>query len=78
MQWPNYFFIVLACLQVAAISHWLKIIVADYVAVEIAEAFPLPSENVMLKENSHSVLGVAVQRFVPQVFYYTKAARSRE
>lgn len=78
VQWPNYFFIVLAWLQVTAISYWLKIIVANYVAVEIAHALSLQFKSVTFNENSHSVLRVAAQKFVPQVFHYTKAGRSRE
>lgn len=52
VQWPNYFFIVLAWLQVTAISYWLKIIVANYVAVETAHALSLPLESVPFNENS--------------------------
>lgn len=54
VQWPNYFFIVLAWLQVTAISSWLKTIVVNYVAVEIAHALSLWFESVIFNENSHS------------------------
>lgn len=62
VQWPNYFSIVLAWLQVTAISYRSKIIVANYVAVEIAHALSLWFESVAFSENSHSVLRAAAQK----------------
>lgn len=56
----------------------MKIIVANYGTVEIAHALSLRFESVVFSDNSRSVLRVAAQKFVPQVFHYTKAARSRE
>jgi len=53
----------------------LKIVVANHVAVEIAHALSLQIESVPFNENSLSVLRVAAQKFVPQVF---QAVRSRE
>lgn len=67
VQWPNYFFIVVAWLQMTAVSYWfwLRIIFVNYIAVEIVHALSLWFGSVKFNEYSHSLLRVAAQKFVP-------------
>lgn len=60
-----------------AISYQWKIIIANYVDVEVACALLLQLEIITFSENGCSVLRAVARMFIPRISLYTKVMRFR-